>query len=81
MNVVTVTSSSLMSDSQPPAFVGRLNTRCVTKPNQRSWTQVNVKDVKIKLTHYTLRHSNSWDTEALRYWNFEVVMMDNHGYL
>ena len=72
IGMVTVTSSSLMSDSQPlSALVGRMSTRCVTKPHQRSWMQINIKDVKIKLTHYTLRHYNSWDTEALRYWNLE----------
>ena len=70
--MVTITSSSLMSDSQAlSALVGRISTRCVTKPHQRSWMQINIKDVKIKLTHYTLRHYNSWDTEALRYWNLE----------
>jgi len=72
IGMVTVTSSSLMSDSQPlSALVGRLQTRCVTKPHQRSWMQINTKDVKIKVSHYTLRHYNSWDTEALRYWNLE----------
>jgi len=72
IGMVTVTSSSLMSDSQPlSALVGRLQTRCVTKPHQRSWMQINTKEVKIKVSHYTLRHYNSWDTEALRYWNLE----------
>jgi len=72
IGMVTVTSSSLMSDSQPlSALVGRISTRCVTKPHQKSWMQINLKEVKIKLTHYTLRHYNSWDTEALRYWNLE----------
>jgi len=72
IGMVTVTSSSLMSDSQPlSALVGRMSTRCVTKPHQRSWMAINVKDVKMRLTHYTLRHYNSWDTEALRYWNLE----------
>jgi len=72
IGMVTVTSSSLMSDSQPlSALVGRMQTRCVTKPHQRSWMQININDVKVKLTHYTLRHYNSWDTEALRYWNLE----------
>eukprot|EP01083_Nonionella_stella_P283264 963989_1 len=40
--MVTVTSSSLMSDSQPlSSLCGRLSTRCVTKPHQKSWIQIN----------------------------------------
>eukprot|EP01084_Bolivina_argentea_P317526 550549_1 len=62
-----------MSDSQPlSSLCGRLSTRCVTKPHQRSWMQINLRDVKIKLTHYTLRHYSSWDTEALRNWDLEA---------
>eukprot|EP01084_Bolivina_argentea_P100315 180137_1 len=72
IGMVQVTSSSLMSDSQPlSALVGRLTTRTVTKPHQRSWMCVNLKTIKMKPTHYTLKHYNSWDTEALRYWNLE----------
>jgi len=46
--------------------------RCVTKPHPKSWIAINLKDVKVRPTHYLLRHYSSWDTEALRYWNFEV---------
>jgi len=70
--LVEVKSSSLMSDSQPLSSIcGRVAVRCVTKPHQKSWMLIHLKDVKIKLTKYSLRHYNSWDTEALRYWNLE----------
>eukprot|EP01084_Bolivina_argentea_P251843 422545_1 len=61
-----------MSNSQSlSVVVGRVAERCITKPQPDSWIKLNLHDVKIKLTHYTLRHYNSWDTERLRYWILE----------
>ncbi|ETO08686.1 hypothetical protein RFI_28701 [Reticulomyxa filosa] len=33
----------------------------------KSWISIDLKDTKMYLSHYTLRHYNSWDTEALRF--------------
>ncbi len=27
---------------------------------------------RVAATHYTLRHYSSWDTEAVRHWNFQA---------
>ena len=76
--LVEATASSLMSDSQPIThLVGRTSVRCLTKAYQNSWMKVNLEDIKIKLSHYTLRHYSSWDTGALRHWNLEG---SNDGY-
>jgi len=70
--LVVVTSSTIMNNSQPmSAVVGRRSVRCVTKPHAKSWIAVNFLNNQVKPTAYTLRHYQSWDTEALRYWNFE----------
>eukprot|EP01084_Bolivina_argentea_P317521 550543_1 len=48
--MVTVTSSSLMSDSQPlSSLCGRLSTRCVTKPHQKSWIQINNNPIQFPI--------------------------------
>jgi len=36
------------------------------------WFSVDLRDKRLRPTHYTLRHYNSWDTEALRNWVFEA---------
>ena len=47
--MVTVTSSSLMPDSEPlSSFVVANAKRCVTKPQYRPWMSINLKNVKIK---------------------------------
>ncbi|ETN98493.1 E3 ubiquitin-protein ligase HECTD1, partial [Reticulomyxa filosa] len=72
LRLVNVDASSLMSDSAPlSALCGRASVRCVTKPHQKSWMSIDLKDIKMRLSHYTLRHYNSWDTEALRFWVLE----------
>jgi len=61
-----------MNDSVPlAAAVGREAVRCVTKPAENSWMAFDFGQVKIKPTHYMIRHYSSWDTEALRFWVFE----------
>lgn len=72
---VDVSCSALASN--PPSapatsLCGRSTVRCVSQPQQNMWFQVDLKGKRFVPTHYTLRHYNSWDTEALRNWNFEV---------
>jgi len=72
LGLIRVTASSTMNDSTPLATaVGREAVRCVTKPAENSWMAFDFGQVKIKPTHYMLRHYSSWDTEALRFWIFE----------
>ena len=62
-----------MHDSQPAhALLGREAVRCVTKPQEKSYFIIDFSPRRIRPTHYTLRHYNSWDTEALRNWRLEV---------
>eukprot|EP01083_Nonionella_stella_P091043 254450_1 len=70
---VAVSASSWMDDSHDAsAIVGRQAVRCVTKPlDGGSHIVVDFLDRTIRPSHYTLRHYASWDTEALRSWNFE----------
>ena len=69
---VRVVSSGLMGDSAPlSAAVGRELVRCVTTPVKNSWFVFELVDLALSLTHYTLRHYNSWDTECLRFWVLE----------
>lgn len=55
---------------------GRLSecVRCVTSATPNMWFQVDFKDKIIRPSHYTIKHYNSWDTEALRNWVLEGSM-------
>ena len=69
---VTVTSSSVMQDSEPPrALLDRRTLRFSTKPQANSWVQFALDGQRVRPTRYTLRHYSSWDTEALRNWVLE----------
>ncbi|ETO30599.1 hypothetical protein RFI_06520 [Reticulomyxa filosa] len=68
LRLVNLDVSSLMSDSAPlSALCGGASVRCVTKHYQKSWIIIDLKDIKMHLSYYTLRHYNSWDKEALRF--------------
>eukprot|EP01083_Nonionella_stella_P306502 1073693_1 len=72
LGIVVVSASSIMSDSQPlSALVGRTTTRCLTQPQRGAWMCIDLKTVSINLTHYTLKHYATWDSEALRNWNLD----------
>lgn len=69
---IRVIPSTLMHDSTPAsAALGRETVRCVTKPEKNSWFVFDFSPRKICPTHYSIRHYSSWDTEALRSWEFE----------
>jgi hypothetical protein len=71
--LIKITSSPLANDSQPAsAIVGNEVVRCVTAARAHSWFALDFGERSIAPTHYTLRHYNSWDTEALRTWTFEA---------
>ena len=73
-------ASSLMRDSQPAyALCGRISVRCVTQPLENSWMKIDLKNLYIVPTHYSLRHYISWDTEALRNWILEASF-DGHSW-
>lgn len=70
---MNASASSLMSDSVPVrAITGQDVVRCVTKPIRNSWMQIDFENRSVRPTYYSLRHYNSWDTEALRYWVLEA---------
>lgn len=70
--VVAVSSSPLLLDSQPAwAVVGNEVVRCCTKPNLKSWFEIDFKQFCVMPTYYSLRHYSSWDAEALRTWVLE----------
>eukprot|EP01084_Bolivina_argentea_P250100 418904_1 len=74
---VAVCSSALVKDSTEISyFVGRTTVRCVTKPEDNAWMQVDFKDKLIQPSYYTLRHYLSWDTECLRNW---ILQASNDG--
>jgi hypothetical protein len=69
---VTVTASSVAADSQPASAVaGRQTVRFTTLAQPGSWVQVDLGNLRVRPTNYTLRHYSSWDTEALRSWVLE----------
>jgi hypothetical protein len=70
-----VVSSSELANKPPShpawAICGRSLVRCVSMARPNMWFMADLKDKKVKLTAYTLKHYNSWDSEALRNWRFE----------
>lgn len=74
LGVVQVTSVPLAvaPKSEPAsAIVGRSLCRCVTLPNRESWFIIDFLTVWVRPTAYTLRHYDSFDTEALRDWKLQ----------
>jgi hypothetical protein len=74
LGLVQVTSVPLAiaPRSEPAsAIVGRSLCRCVTLPNRESWFVIDLLNVWVRPTAYTLRHYSSWDTEALRDWKLQ----------
>lgn len=72
---VRVTSVPLAIEprSEPAsAIVGRSCVRCVTLPNRESWFCIDLLKWWVRPTAYTLRHYDSWDTEALRDWKLQA---------
>ena len=70
---VSVSASSLMRDSSPiDTLVGRGLVRLSSKPLPNSWMQVDFGRARVVAKRYTLRHYSSWDTEALRNWEFQA---------
>ena len=73
LGFVRVNYSSVMHDSAPPKqILGPNILRIVTKPDPKSWFSFDVSPRSIKPTAYMIRHYSSWDTEAVRNWQFEV---------
>jgi hypothetical protein len=73
--LVKVTAASVQADSKPAtAICGREVVRCVSKPVENQWFALDFgANVRVAVTHYTLRHYLSWDTEALRSWVFQAT--------
>ena len=74
LGLVKVTSVPLAVN--PPsapasAIVGREVVRCVTLPNRESWFCVDLVSLYVRPTAYTLRHYDSFDSEALRDWKLQ----------
>eukprot|EP01083_Nonionella_stella_P002655 7599_1 len=69
---VKATASSIMADSQPiESICGRSLVRCVTTPVKQAWMMLEFEHIYVDVTRYTIKHYATWDTEALREWNFE----------
>lgn len=72
MGVATVTSSRLGKDSEPAtAICGRKVVRCVCMAEKNNWFMIDFRNLYVRVTHYSLRHYDSWDTECLRNWYLE----------
>ena len=70
--LVTASASSLSDDSVGiDALVGHDIVRLVTQNIPQSWMAIDLHSRLLHLTHYTLRHYSSWDTECLRTWRLE----------
>jgi len=74
VGLIEVTTSGLATN--PPSVpannaLGRVVSRCVTLSKPNMWFAFDFKGRRIQPTHYTMRHYNSWDLEALRNWRFE----------
>jgi hypothetical protein len=70
--VITVTSSRLAKDSVPAtAICGHEIQRCVCMAEKNNWFMVDFRTIYVRLTHYTIRHYDTWDTECLRNWYLE----------
>eukprot|EP01084_Bolivina_argentea_P242622 406969_1 len=69
---VIITSAALSSRSEESSsFIGRETVHCITKSKKKSGFKIKLKNnVKIRLTHYTLRHYNLSD-HILRHWKLE----------
>ena len=75
LGLVRVTSVPLaVSPPSEPAsaIVGRSVCRCVTLPNRESWFCVDLLSFYCRPTAYTLRHYDSYDSEALRDWKLQA---------
>eukprot|EP01084_Bolivina_argentea_P223891 378710_1 len=72
-NWIFTDASSLMSDSAScDVICGRETVRCVTKAVPDSWMKIELINLFVVPTYYSLRHYNSWDTETLRNWVLEA---------
>ena len=70
--LVDCVASSLSDDSVSiEALVGHDVVRLVTQNIPQSWMAIDLKRRLLRLTHYSLRHYSSWDTECLRSWRLE----------
>ena len=70
--LVTASASSLSDDSVGiEALVGHEVVRLVTQNIPQSWLAIDLRNRLLRMTHYTLRHYSSWDTECLRNWRLE----------
>ena len=70
--LVTASASSLSDDSVGiEALVGHDVVRLVTQNIPQSWLAIDLHKRLLRMTHYTLRHYSSWDTECLRTWRLE----------
>jgi len=70
--LVDLTTSGLLSDSYPLHYiVGKSVVRCVTASNENGFVCIDFKGMRVRASHYTLRHYSSWDTECLRNWQLE----------
>eukprot|EP01084_Bolivina_argentea_P209966 357537_1 len=73
-----VASSSIKSDSKHPnCILGRDTVRCVTKDNHYQWFLIDLRNILVSPTHYSLKHYSSHNNEALRTWKFEGYRKGN----
>lgn len=72
LGLVEVTVAKSKADSAPiSAVVGREVVRCLCHDMPNGWFVIDLKEIRVRPSAYMLRHYSSWDTEALRNWNFE----------
>ena len=80
--VLGLSSSGMKSDGEPiHKLIGRTGgVRCLCDEKPNAWWYIDFRDVRVRPTHYTLRHYVSWNIEALRHWKFEGFVT-SHVYL
>eukprot|EP01083_Nonionella_stella_P046664 124921_1 len=72
LGFVQASSTPLMADSVPvEELCGLSVVRLVTKAQKLAAMQLRFAQLAVRPSHYSLRHYESWDTEALRNWRLE----------
>eukprot|EP01084_Bolivina_argentea_P303223 523459_1 len=71
IGIVDIHTTPLQDGSDvSSSFIGRKTAHCITKAGKLSGFTINLKNIRILLTHYSLRHYNL-SGNALRNWKLE----------
>jgi hypothetical protein len=72
---IDVTASTVLGGNSPSEPLGELlsqnDARVVTQPLSGSWVAFDLRENRLIPTAYALKHYSTWDTEAIRSWDFQ----------